>query len=258
MASEYYEPGEGRARKVNDLFGAIAPRYDLINDLQSLWLHRLWKRRLVNLAEVGPGQRALDLCCGTGDVAFGLAWRGAEVVGLDFNEAMLAVARKRLEAERLRGVEREGSGGRKRCSAGGWVGLKFMAGDALAVPFPAAHFDAVTVAYGLRNLSDWEAGLREMSRVARPGGRLLVLDFGKPEHPVWRWLYFAYLRRVVPVFGRLFCGDGALYAYILDSLQHYPAQQGVAAAMTRLGCIEVRILRLLGGMMTINCGVNPT
>jgi demethylmenaquinone methyltransferase / 2-methoxy-6-polyprenyl-1,4-benzoquinol methylase len=261
MATKYYEPGQGRAGKVNDLFAAIASRYDLINDLQSFGLHRLWKRRLVKLARVGPGQRALDLCCGTGDVAFGLARAGAEVVGIDFSDAMLRVARRRFcDSPQTAGPSTSRNSATNRAGdspSEGPLRLDFLAGDAMAVPFPDASFDAVTVAYGLRNLSDWEAGLREMLRVSKPGGRLLVLDFGKPEQPLWRWLYFAYLRWVVPVFGRLFCGERELYAYILESLQHYPAQQGVAAAMNRLGCLEVRIVRLLGGVMTINSGLKP-
>jgi demethylmenaquinone methyltransferase/2-methoxy-6-polyprenyl-1,4-benzoquinol methylase len=242
MPNKYYAPGGQRAAKVNDLFAAIAPRYDLINDLQSLGLHRLWKRRLVKLAAVRAGQRALDLCCGTGDVAFALAGQGAGVVGVDFSEPMLAVARRRAE----------------RWPASQPFGVpEFFHGDAQEIPFPDASFDAVTVSYGLRNLSDWRQGLREMNRVARPGGRLLVLDFGKPDNAAWRALYFGYLRACVPVFGRVFCGDSQTHAYILESLHHYPAQHGVAAAMRELGCRDVRIVPLLGGMMTINHGVKP-
>ena len=133
--------------------------------------------------------------------------------------------------------------------------VQFLQGDAMKTPFPDAHFDAVTVAYGLRNLSSWEAGLREMWRVARPGGRLLVLDFGKPDCALWRTLYFAYLRWLVPVFGKIFCGDSALYSYILESLQNYPAQHGLAAWMRDRGCADVRIVNLLCGVMTINYGV---
>src|SRR5436190_2192426 len=164
MPNKYYEAGGQRAAKVGDLFAVIAPRYDLINDLQSLGLHRWWKRRLVKLAGARPGLRALDLCCGTGDVAFALAGQGAEATGL---------------------------------------------------------------------------------------------DFGKPDNAVWRMLYFAYLRTFVPVFGRVFCGDGQTHAYILESLRHYPAQHGVAAKMQEMGGREVRIIPLLGGVMTINFGMKP-
>jgi demethylmenaquinone methyltransferase/2-methoxy-6-polyprenyl-1,4-benzoquinol methylase len=238
MPNKYYDAGGQRAAKVGDLFATIAPRYDLINDLQSFGLHRWWKRRLVKLAAARPGLRALDLCCGTGDVAFALAGQGSEVTGLDFSEPMIGVARKRC-AGRVSGNP------------------QFLHGDAQQIPFPDQSFDIVTVSYGLRNLASWERGLSEMWRVAKPGGRLLVLDFGKPDNAAWRALYFAYLRTFVPIFGKVFCGDGQTYAYILESLKHYPAQHGVAAKMQELGCRDVRIIPMLGGTMTINHGVKP-
>jgi len=245
MPNKYYVPGEERAAKVNDLFAAIAPRYDLINDLQSFGLHRLWKRRLVKLSAVLAGHRALDLCCGTGDVAFALAEQGAEVMGLDFSEPMLAVARRRALQTADNGL----------VSKVPVHSPRFLRGDAQDIPFPDASFDVVTVSYGLRNLASWQQGLREMKRVAKPGGRLLVLDFGKPDNVAWRSLYFGYLRACVPLFGKAFCGDSQTHAYILESLRHYPAQHGVAAAMREMGCSDVRIIPLLGGMMTINHGV---
>ncbi len=243
VANKFYDAGKQRAEKVNDLFAAIAPRYDLINDLQSFGLHRSWKRRLVRLARVQPGETALDLCCGTGDVAFALTAAGAHVTGLDFSAPMLRVAEARK-------FKVQGS----RFKVGETAGPVFFQGDALHIPFPAAHFDIVTISYGLRNLADFADGLREMWRVAKPGGRLLVLDFGKPDNAVWRSLYFAYLRCVVPLFGRIFCGDSATHAYILESLKHYPAQRGVAASMEGLGCKNVCIVNLLGGMMSLNSG----
>jgi ubiquinone/menaquinone biosynthesis methyltransferase len=232
MANRFYVEGEQRGAKVNDLFARVAPRYDLINDLQSFGLHRMWKRRLVRMAGVRSGERALDICCGTGDIAFALARAGAEVNAVDFSEAMLQVAAQRASKSNP----------------------QFQHGDAMHLAFEDGIFDAVTVGYGLRNLSSWEAGLREMHRVAKPGARLLVLDFGKPDNAVLRALYFAYLRVVVPVFGRLFCGDSATHAYILESLQRYPAQRGLAEAMQRLGCRDVRIVNFMGGAMSINYG----
>jgi demethylmenaquinone methyltransferase/2-methoxy-6-polyprenyl-1,4-benzoquinol methylase len=239
MSNRFYDIGEGRAAKANELFGTIARRYDVMNDLQSLGLHRLWKRRLVDMAGVKPGEDALDLCCGTGDIAFALARRGASVVGLDFSEPMLMVAASR----------------RRSCGDGGVP--RFVHADALQVPFPESSFDVVTIGYGLRNLAGVEAGLREMRRVARPGGRMLVLDFGKPDHQLWRTLYFGYLRFVVPALGALVCGRSEAYSYILESLRHYPAQRGVAAAMEDLGLVNVRLFNLLGGMMSINYGEKP-
>ncbi len=241
VRNTYYAAGQARATRVNDLFAAIAPRYDLINDLQSLGLHRFWKRRLVKLSGVQAGRRALDLCCGTGDIAFALARTGATVTGLDFSEPMLAVARVR----------------QKRHAAALPCPVQFLKGDAMRLPFPDASFDVTTVGYGLRNLADWKTGLAEMRRVTRPGGRLLVLDFGKPDNRAWRSLYFAYLRLAVPLFGKAFCRDAAAYAYILESLRHYPAQRGVEEQMRALGCSGVRVVNFLGGMMSLNLGDLP-
>jgi demethylmenaquinone methyltransferase / 2-methoxy-6-polyprenyl-1,4-benzoquinol methylase len=234
MANKFYQPGAQRAARVRDLFASIAPRYDLINDLQSFGLHRYWKKRLLNLAHVNSSHRVLDVCCGTGDVALAFARRGAQVIGADFSEPMLQMARARTE---------------EQTPVAEWVRA-----DALALPFASGSFDIVTVSYGLRNLADLERGLTEMARVAVPGGRLLVLDFGKPRARLLRAAYFAYLEHWVPVFGRWFCGDAAAYAYILESLRHYPAQDGVAALMQKLGCQSIQVLNLLGGIMSINYG----
>ncbi len=251
MANKFYVPGEQRAARVVDLFATIAPRYDLINDLLSFGLHRRWKRRVAQLAAVGPGARALDLCCGSGDIAFALAARGAEVIGLDFSPPMLQIAKQRIPPSAPRHPNTQHRvQSRDTCiqSPG------FVFGDAQRIPFPDNSFDAVTIGYGLRNLASWETGLREMQRVARPGGRLVVLDFGKPPNAFWRAVYFTFLTFCVPVFGRVFCHDAAPYAYIVESLKHYPAQVGVAARMCDLGLVNVRIYNLLAGAMAINYG----
>ncbi|MEY3275835.1 MAG: ubiquinone/menaquinone biosynthesis C-methyltransferase UbiE [Verrucomicrobiota bacterium] len=233
MASKYYVEGAGRAAKVEDLFAAVAPRYDVINDLQSLGMHRVWKRRLVAAAAPRSGDVALDLCCGTGDVAFALAARGAIVTGIDFSPAMLAVARRRP----------------------GRPPVTFLQGDAMALPVADASVDVVTVAYGLRNVADVGRALLEWRRVLRPGGRLVVLEFGKPPHPAWRWLYFQYLRWVVPVFGRLFCGDADTHGYILESLVRYPGQRGIDERLRALGFRESRVVDLMGGAMSLNVAI---
>ena len=240
MGNIFYAPGEPRAAKVNDLFATIARRYDLLNDLQSLGLHRRWKHRVAGLAAAAPGARALDLCCGTGDIAFALARRGADTTGLDFSEKMLEVA-----AARQRHLKSQISN------------LKFQRGDAQRIPFPDNSFDIVTVGYGLRNLARWERGLDEMFRVARPGARLVVLDFGRPPNALWRRAYFTHLKISVPLIGLLFCGNAQAYAYILESLKHYPAQLAVAEKMRALKLANVRVINLLGGAMAINFGVKP-
>jgi ubiquinone/menaquinone biosynthesis methyltransferase len=234
MTNKFYQPGEERAAKVQDLFATIAPQYDFINDLQSLGLHRHWKKILLTMAGVKPGERALDLCCGTGDIALALQAAGADVTGLDFSPAMLAVAQQR---------------------AAGRPGVQFLTGDAMTLPFADGSFDIVTVGYGLRNLASWERGLDEMARVAKRGGRLLVLDFGRPENLLWRKIYFAYLKFFVPLFGKIFCKDSATHAYIFESLQHYPGQRGVATKMKALHCHDIQVRNLVGGAMSINMGI---
>ena len=243
MANIFFDPGGERAAKVQELFARIAPRYDLINDLQSFGLHRYWKRRVVRFARPQPGQRALDLCCGTGDLALALARRGARVAALDFSEQMLDAAQVR-ESRVLSQTQGE--------TPHASPALCFVRGDALRIPFADNSFNIVTVGYGLRNLASWETGLREMQRVAAPGGRLVVLDFGKPDNALWRGLYFGYLKLFVPWLGRIFCGDAGAYAYILESLKHYPAQHAVAAKMRDLGLVNVRTIALLGYAMSIN------
>ncbi|HWY77294.1 MAG TPA: ubiquinone/menaquinone biosynthesis methyltransferase [Verrucomicrobiae bacterium] len=261
MANKFYAPGEQRAARVNALFDTIAGRYDLVNDLQSFGLHRYWKRRLVRLAvnssrcgtaanrstdEKFPQrtQQALDLCCGTGDVAFALARSGMDVAGLDFSEPMLAVAGQRI---------------RRACDATGTGvhAVRLLRGDAQRIPFPDEIFDLVTISYGLRNLASLETGLREMRRVLRPSGRAIILDFGKPENRLWRAIYFGYLQGFVPLLGRLFCGDADTHGYILESLKGYAAQKGVADKMRELNFEEVSIVNLMGGIMSINYGQRP-
>jgi demethylmenaquinone methyltransferase / 2-methoxy-6-polyprenyl-1,4-benzoquinol methylase len=238
VSNEFYAPGEQRAAKVNDLFARIARRYDFLNDLQSFGLHRSWKRRVLKLAAVKPRTRALDLCCGTGDIALGLANQGADTIGLDFSPQMLAVADQR----------------HRKSSA---PGLQFVQGDAQELAFGGDTFDVVTMGYGLRNLTSWERGVEEMVRVARPGGRVIVLDFGKPPNALWRTLYFTHLKISVPLIGLLFCGNASAYAYILESLKHYPAQLAVADKMRSLKMNNVRVINLLGGAMAINYAEKP-
>lgn len=238
MSNEYYVPGEQRAAKVNDLFAKIARRYDFLNDLQSFGLHRGWKRQVVKLANVTPKSHALDLCCGTGDISFALAQRGAETTGLDFSAQMLAVAAERSQKT-------------------GTCLPTFIQGDAQNVPFPDSSFDIVTIGYGLRNLTSWQRGLEEMYRVAKPGARLIVLDFGKPPNALWRALYFTHLQISVPLIGLLFCGNAKAYAYILESLKHYPAQLAVAEKMRELKLANIQVINLMGGAMAINYGEKP-
>jgi demethylmenaquinone methyltransferase / 2-methoxy-6-polyprenyl-1,4-benzoquinol methylase len=225
MSNRFYSPDDQRAAKVQELFAAIARRYDLLNDLMSAGLHRRWKRRLVKLA--GNPHDVLDLCCGTGDIALRF---GGNVVGVDFTHEMLRVAQTR--------------NGR----------IHWLRADALRLPFADASFDVVSVGYGLRNLADLETGLREIYRVLRPGGKLLALDFGKPEAAWLRKLFFAHLRFHLPLLGRWSCGDPDAYSYILTSLENYPAQRGVRSLMERCDYADCGFEEFFGGAMAINFG----
>jgi len=229
VESKFYQADERRAEKVHELFATIARRYDLLNDIMSIGLHRQWKRRLVELA--GEPRDVLDLCCGTGDIA--LRFRG-RVVGVDFTEEMLRVAATR-----------------------GHPGISWIRADALRLPFSDNSFDAVSVGYGLRNLADIEQGLREILRVLRPGGKFVSLDFGKPESPTFRALYFGYLRVALPILGRVFCGDPDTHGYILVSLRNYPAQRGIKEMMASQGWRDCGFEEFWVGSMAINYGSKP-
>lgn len=231
--SGYYQVGVQRAELVTQLFSSIADRYDLINDLQSFFLHRYWKHRAVWHLRPKPGESALDICCGTGDVTEILCQNGLKTVGLDFNDHMLD--RARLRAENL-----PESGPHPI----------YLQGDALHLPFPDASFDCITMSYGLRNLADFSLGLAEMVRVARPAARLAILDFGKPRDPILRTCYFDYLSWSVPMIGQVFAGDRDAYAYILESLQHFPDPEYFMNILQAHG-MQVEQESFLGGIMTL-------
>jgi demethylmenaquinone methyltransferase/2-methoxy-6-polyprenyl-1,4-benzoquinol methylase len=237
MPNKFLSHDEQRGPKVERLFTQLAPRYDLANDLQSFGLHRLWKRRVVRLAMDGApaNARVLDLCCGTGDMTFEARRQGAALaVGVDFTQAMLDVAQQR------RGTTN--------------AEVFFARGDALRLPFADGSFDAVTIGYGLRNVADIEQCLREMIRVLRPGGRLVILDFGKPANGLVRALYAGYLRVMLPLMGWLFHRDAQTYVYIIESLRTFPAQRGIEAMMRRAGMANVRVFEPMLGTMGINYG----
>ncbi len=226
---------ERKALYVRDLFARIASRYDLITTGLSYGRDRHWKDTLARMACVQPGERALDLACGTGDIAVRLADAGAVVCGLDITAPMLALAAARNEG----------------------VPVCWMQGDMLALPVASASQDIVSAGYGLRNVPDLDLALREMRRVLRPGGRVLSLDFTLPPSPVVRTAYLAYLDLVGGLVGRLLHGDPDTYRYIPASLRRYPGAAGVAAAMRSLGFVEVAWWPLLGGLMAINTGRLP-
>ncbi len=224
--------------KVDALFTSIAARYNLINDIQSLGLHRFWKQRMVKMSALVKGESALDICCGTGDLVMRLAHRSERVVGLDMNSPMLKVALNQLKKSNANSAS-------------------LFQADALNLPFNDSSFDLVTIAYGLRNLADHQNGLREISRVLKPRGRILILDFGKPSNRFIRKLYYLYLKLVLPVFGLFLCGKPAAYAYILKSLQNYPAQEGVLFSLSQIGFNNIKIRNIMLGAMSIHIAEKP-
>ena len=224
------------ARKVDQLFGAIASRYDLVNDIQSLGLHRVWKRHVVALSNFSEGESGLDLCCGTGDIAIGLAKRGSSLIGVDMNRPMLQQAARRLAK---RGEYR----------------VSLTQADAMKLPLRDNSLDLVTIGYGLRNLKNMEDSLREITRVLKPGGRLLILDFGKPANCIIRSVYYLYLAVMLPVFGWLFCGNASAYAYILKSLKKYTAQKGVTSVLRFMGYKSVQVIEIMAGSMSIHIAI---
>jgi len=247
VTNKYLSYDEQRAPKVRAMFSRLAWRYDLVNDVMSFGLHLVWKRQTVDIALAGKTRpRVLDLCCGSGDLCFLESARGAaSVVGADFTLPMLAVARKRSLAGE--GSCRPGRGDGRR-------GAQWVNADALSLPFADASFDVVTISYGLRNVADLPRAVAEMRRVLAPGGRCVVLDFGKPDAALPGVLYGAFLRTMMPAVGWLFHGDPQTYLYIPESLKRFPAQRGVERLMRDAGFDRVHYENRLLGTMGINVG----
>ena len=231
---------EGKQRYVRRLFATIADRYDFITGFLSYGQDRRWKRRLVRLANLQAGDRVLDLACGTGDIVFAAAPRVQRAVGLDLTFRMLQLAK-----------QREAPLKERRCHA------RFVTGDMLALPFADHTFTVVTVGYGLRNVPDLQQSLREIRRVIAPGGRLLSLDFNRPSNPIVRAAYLAYLTVVGSTLGYALHRDPDTYRYIPESIRNYPGAYGVARMMEELGFRDVRVVRVLGGLMAIHLATAP-
>lgn len=219
------------------MFDRIAGRYDLLNSLMTAGLHHSWRQRAADRADVSPGDSVLDVCCGTGDLSFELARRvspGGHVVGSDFSEQMLDLARE------------------KALDRGSPV--RFEWADALQLPYDADRFDAVTVGFGVRNFADREQGLREMARVLKPGGRLVILEFTAPRRPPFSTFYSLWFDRIVPVLGRLTPNPEA-YSYLAESVHGFPDPQSLAAKMDAAGLVQIRWLLTAGGILAIHSGV---
>ena len=232
-----FDSPEQKQRYVRALFGTIANRYDLITVVLSFGLDRAWKRRLADEARPRRGERAIDLACGTGDIAFELTRRGMSAVGLDVTPRMIEIARAKASRAKADGE---------------WPIPVFAVGDMMAVPVATASADIVTTGYGLRNVPELPVALDEIARVLRPAGRLLSLDFNRPQSPRVCRAFLWYLALIGAALGWFLHRDPDTYRYIPESIKRYPGAEGVADLLRAHGFDEVRIVPLMFGLMTLH------
>jgi demethylmenaquinone methyltransferase / 2-methoxy-6-polyprenyl-1,4-benzoquinol methylase len=217
------------------MFDRIARVYDVMNSVMTAGMHHRWRERAVDLAGVGQGDRALDVATGTGDLAIALKRRvgpAGEVTGSDFSDQMLELARRKSDD------------------------VKFEWGNALELPYEVDSFDAVTVGFGARNFSDLPAGLREMARVTRPGGRVVVLEITTPQRPPLSWFFRIWFDQMVPMLGRI-AGDPDAYSYLPSSVRRFPGPEELAADLVAVGLTDVRWVLTAGGIIAIHAGRKP-
>jgi demethylmenaquinone methyltransferase/2-methoxy-6-polyprenyl-1,4-benzoquinol methylase len=228
-----------KAQRVRSVFASVAGKYDVMNDLMSFGVHRLWKQFTLSLTGLRPGQRALDVAGGTGDLALGMlrqVGKGGSVVLSDINPKML---------------ER----GRDRLLDSGWAGnVECLVADAERLPFDDNSFDCVTIGFGLRNVTDKPAALNSMLRVLKPGGQMLVLEFSHPVAPGLKPLYDAYSFNVLPLLGRFVAGDEASYRYLAESIRMHPNQETLLEMLRTAGYAQVRYHNLSGGIVALHRG----
>ncbi|NIP18733.1 MAG: bifunctional demethylmenaquinone methyltransferase/2-methoxy-6-polyprenyl-1,4-benzoquinol methylase UbiE [Xanthomonadales bacterium] len=232
-------PVDEKANLVHEVFESVADNYDLMNDLMSLGVHRFWKRHFVATSGVSAGDRVLDLAGGTGDIAALLSRRvgtGGRVVLSDINPAMLEIGRQRLEDRGIIG------------------NVRYALANAEALPFADDEFDAVTIAFGLRNVTDKDGALREMLRVLKPGGRALILEFSQVRPEPLKKIYDGYSFGVLPLLGKLVAGDPESYQYLAESIRKHPGQEELAGMMRNAGFERVTYRNLSGGIVAIHSG----
>lgn len=233
---------EDKVNHVADVFHSVASKYDVMNDLMSMGIHRLWKRFTIELSGVRKGHKVLDLAGGTGD----LTMKFSDIVGpegtvvlADINESMLKVGRDRL------------------MDRGYTSNIEVVQANAEELPFPDNHFNCVTIAFGLRNVTDKDKALRSITRVLKPGGKLLVLEFSKPENPLLTKAYDLYSFTALPAMGKLIAGDSESYKYLAESIRMHPDQETLKGMMEQAGLVNCRYHNMTGGIVALHTGVKP-
>ncbi|MDR3478187.1 MAG: bifunctional demethylmenaquinone methyltransferase/2-methoxy-6-polyprenyl-1,4-benzoquinol methylase UbiE [Gammaproteobacteria bacterium] len=232
-------PLHEKSQRVEEVFHSVANKYDLMNDLMSIGMHRLWKRFTIGQANVRPGNCVLDIAGGTGDLAKAFAKQVGKqglVVLADINDKMLIQGRERL------------------LNAGVVGNVTYVQADAESLPFPDNHFDCITIAFGLRNVTDKDAALRSMLRVLKPGGKALILEFSKPVIPLLNTIYDKYSFNVIPKLGEWICGDAASYQYLVESIRMHPNQETLKSMMVQAGFEDVVYHNLTGGIVALHKG----
>ena len=231
-----------KASLVANVFHSVADRYDLMNDLMSAGIHRVWKRFTIEVSAVRPGHRVLDIAGGTGDLTARfseLVGSDGEVILADINDSMLKVGRDKL------------------IDSGHHGNIEYVQANAECLPFPDNHFDVVSIAFGLRNVTDKDAALCSMLRVLKPGGRLLILEFSKPGNEILSRAYDTYSFKVLPVIGKLVAGDSDSYQYLAESIRMHPDQETLKDMMELAGFARCEYFNMTGGVVALHRGVKP-
>ncbi len=231
-----------KEERVASVFHSVAAKYDLMNDLMSMGVHRLWKAIAIEYSGVRKGQRVLDIAGGTGDLTqrfSKLVGPTGQVVLADINDSMLKVGRDKLQDNGISG------------------NVRFVQANAEMLPFPDNHFDCITIAFGLRNVTDKQKALESMARVLKPGGRLLVLEFSKTKHPLLTKIYDTYSFRLLPMMGKLIVNDSESYKYLAESIRMHPDQETLQGMMEQAGLVRCKYYNLTGGVVALHKGIKP-
>ena len=235
-------PKSQKASQVAEVFHSVAGKYDLMNDLMSMGIHRLWKRFTIELSGVRPGYQVLDIAGGTGDLTMkfsDLVGQEGKVVLADINASMLQVGRSRLTDR-------------------GYAGnIEYVQADAEHLPFPDNSFNLVSIAFGLRNVTDKDQALRDMTRVLKPGGKLMVLEFSKPTNPLLSKVYDTYSFTALPLMGQLIAGDSDSYKYLAESIRMHPDQETLKGMMEAAGLVNCKYYNMTGGIVALHVGIKP-